>query len=133
MKLFTLGLLGGLLFAQSGRQVVLTWNASTSPGVTYNVYRAAGTCQAPFSKISTAPVTALTYTDTNVAVGTYCYQVTAAAAGLESVPSNNSEAPVPPYPPSGLTISVQVAVNVQVNGIEIAKQQQVMMAPVRVN
>lgn len=125
MKLALLLFAGLSLYAQTGRQVVLNWTASTTPGVSYNVYRGTGSCvpTLAFTKLNANPVTAVTYTDNNVAIGTYCYHVTAELAGLESVPSNSVGAPVPPLAPSGLTVNVTVAVNVTVNGVEVAQSK----------
>jgi len=82
------------------RTVQITWQASSSaagnPSLTYNVYRAP-TCAGQFSKLNGAGVSATTYVDTTVAVGaTYCYEVTAVLNGLESAPSNQAVAAVPP-------------------------------------
>lgn len=73
--------------------VVLTWVASNSPGVSlYNVYR--GTSSGgPYTKINS--VTGLTYTDPNLGVGTYYYVVTAVANNLESNYSNQATLVVP--------------------------------------
>lgn len=101
--------------------VHLTWAASTTPSVTYNVYRAAGACggTAAFAKINAAPVAALAYDDLNIADGVYCYHVTSYLASTtppESGPSNQAEATVqPPSPPSGLTVS-PAAVTTTVGG-----------------
>jgi fibronectin type 3 domain-containing protein len=86
--------------AFSQRTVEIAWQASPSaagnPSLTYNVYRAS-TCAGQFSKVNASAVAATTYLDTTVAAGaTYCYQVTAVLNGLESVPSNQAVAAVPP-------------------------------------
>jgi fibronectin type 3 domain-containing protein len=48
---------------------------------------------------NTSPVTNTTYLDSPVATGaTYCYEVTAVLGGLESTPSNQAIAAVPPSP-----------------------------------
>lgn len=92
--------------------VSLSW-ADPDPGVTFNVYRRVtappGTPDAPFIKVNAAPVTALSFVDTNVAAGTYTYYVTAVLASVESAKSNEATAIVPPAPvvpnaPSGLKI-----------------------------
>lgn len=46
--------------------VTLRWTASTTPNVTYNVYRSTKTT-GPYTKLNTAPVTALTFVDPFVA------------------------------------------------------------------
>lgn len=81
---------------QSVHSVALTWNASTSPVSTYNVYRSTvnGT---GYIKISSTPGTVFSYTDTTVANGTTYYYVTTAvdASGTESVYSNQASAAIP--------------------------------------
>lgn len=85
--------------------VSLSWTASTSTVVGYNVYRGT-TTGGPYTKISPAIVTGLTYNDFTVSASTtYFYAVTAVdASGFESVNSNEATAAVPgnPLPPSGL-------------------------------
>jgi hypothetical protein len=90
----------GALPAHSQYAVRLAWTASASasanPSLTYNVYRAA-TCAGQFSRINATPVAGPLYLDTSVASGAaYCYQVTSVLAGLESTPSNQALAAVPP-------------------------------------
>lgn len=114
----------GALCAQN-RSVDLSWTASVTPGVTYNVYRAPAACSplpTNFVKQNAAPIATTSFSNTGVPTGTYCYYVTAAAAGLESGPSNNAGAAVGPIAPTGLTVTVQVAVNVTVNGVQVASQ-----------
>lgn len=89
--------------------VVLTWADTTNPvGTTYNVYRAASVCSGTpaFTRIAAA-VPVKNYTDTTVQPGNYCYRVTSVLNGIESPPSNNAPAPVPPFVPSGLSVTVQ--------------------------
>ncbi len=66
---------------QEGRpghhSVTLTWAASTTPVVGYNVYRAT-TPNGPSSKLNSEPIMTTHYTDTSVEAGhTYTYHVTA--------------------------------------------------------
>lgn len=77
-------------------QATLNWNASTTPAVTYNVYRRAQSA-GPYSKINSAAVDATSYVDTAVAGGqTYYYVVTAVSSGgLESNYSNEAAAVIP--------------------------------------
>lgn len=76
----------------------LSWTASTTPNVTYNVYRAAASTGPFTTPVNSAPITGLTYVDTTVQAGqTYYYVVTAVAAGVESAPSSP---PVPATIPS---------------------------------
>lgn len=78
----------------------LSWAASSdaaaNPSLTYNVYRAS-TCSGRFSIINAAPITSTSYVDTTSGAGaSYCYQVTAVLAGVESVASNQAITTVPP-------------------------------------
>jgi fibronectin type 3 domain-containing protein len=84
--------------------VVLTWNQSTTAGVTANcVYRgtSSGQYKIPALFCSTAPITS--YTDLSVQRGTtYFYAVTAQVGPTESGYSNEVSAmPIPVNPPSG--------------------------------
>ncbi len=88
---------GGTCVTGSGtiaHSVTLNWVASTTPGVTYNVYRrsTSGTYSSPLaSSISTT-----SYTDSTVQSGqTYYYVVTAANSGGESARSNEAPAAIP--------------------------------------
>lgn len=95
------------LFAQ-GRSVKLDWTDNSNPaGTTYNIKRAVGLCSGTpnFSNVASG-VTVKTYTDANVAVGNYCYVVTASFSGLESAPSNSAGAGVLPVPPTLGNITV---------------------------
>ncbi len=77
----------------------LNWTASTTPNVTYNVYRAT-TAAGPFTTpLNSSPITATTFTDTAVSAGqTYYYVARAVAAnGTES---DNSGPPVQATIPS---------------------------------
>jgi fibronectin type 3 domain-containing protein len=76
--------------------VVLTWNASPTGGVTYNVFRGISSGSEGASAINPSPITALTYTDTNVSAGAnYYYTVKALDSGGTSAPSNEAPADVP--------------------------------------
>jgi len=86
--------------------VDLKWEDNVNAaGTTYSVYRSTSPCSSAvaFVKIITS-ISAKTYTNLNVAAGTYCYAVTASRAGVESVYSNKAEikietATLPPTPP----------------------------------
>lgn len=82
---------------QVGHTVILTWVASSSPGVVgYNVYR--GTVNGgPYAKITAQPVNALDYSDIAIQSGkTYYYVVTSIdTSNVESVNSNQTSAAVP--------------------------------------
>jgi hypothetical protein len=76
--------------------VSLSWNASTSTVVGYNVYR--GTQNGgPYIAINTAPAAGTSYIDNSVTAGqTYYYVVTAVdGGGSESVYSNQAPAAIP--------------------------------------
>lgn len=77
--------------------VTLSWSASTSSNVTgYNIYRGT-TSGGPYTKITSSPVAALTYTDNTVLGGTTYYYVGTAvnSSNLESVYSTQTQAVVP--------------------------------------
>lgn len=77
---------GGML-AQAPHSVDLTWTASSTPGVTYSVWRKTKTT--PFVKVNLSPVTVLKFTDTMVVSGqTYYYSVSADLNGRSSNKSN---------------------------------------------
>ena len=105
----------------NARTVTVNWTASLTPGVTYNVYRAAASCTATgtFIKLTPSPINALTYNDLNVPTGTYCYYATsylASATPPESVASNKAEAVVTdtqPSPPTQLNVT-PAAVTMQI-------------------
>jgi hypothetical protein len=89
--------------------VKLSWVDALNPsGTTYTVYRAPGLCSGTpvFAKLATG-VAVLTFTDSTVTPGNFCYQVTATVGGVESAPSNSVLAPVPAFAPSALTFTVQ--------------------------
>jgi hypothetical protein len=77
------------------RTVSLTWRASTSSNVTgYHVYRAT-TSGGPYTKVNSAPVTGLSYTDTVQGGHTYYYVATTVDTNGESPYSNQVQAIVP--------------------------------------
>jgi hypothetical protein len=89
--------LSGTGVASSSHSVTLTWNASTTSGVTgYRAYR--GTSSAgPYSALNSSPNPQLKYVDSTVQAGTtYYYAVTAVRSdGTESVYSNAVSAAIP--------------------------------------
>ena len=102
------------LFSQTtSHSATLSWVDGVNPsGTTYNVYRAGGTCVGTptFTKITTTPLTVLTYVDTNVTSNTnYCYTVKATLNGIESSNSNLISAAIPldVYAPTKLTATVK--------------------------
>ena len=108
--IFTAVLLALSVVSQAAvRSVVLNWVDTQNPtGTTYNVKRGNGPCAStPTMNNITTGVTTLTYTDTPVPPGKYCYVVTANYNSMESDPSNTAEAQVKPFPPNSFTITVQ--------------------------
>ena len=83
--------------AQGGQHsVTLTWNASSSSVLGYNIYRS-GASSGPFSRINASLDTLSSYTDTNVQAGqTYYYEVTSVdSTNTESGYSNQVSAVIP--------------------------------------
>lgn len=103
----------------AAHQAMLTWIASTSPNVTYNVYRIQcttaqdnklsvkhnATCTGTQTKIS-ANLNALLFVDLSVQPGTsYEYFVTAVdSMGNESSSSNTEIGTIAPFAPTNVTI-----------------------------
>lgn len=97
---------------RSGKTVAVTWTASVTPGVSYNVYRANHGCSdsSGFNKLNSVLITTTNYDDLNVAAGTYCYYATSylqSADPSESEPSNKAEVIIQtqPVPPTNLTVT----------------------------
>ena len=98
----TTATLTGTGAAASTHTVSLSWDASSSPNILgYNVYRAAyATSCGSFSKINTALVTGMLYTDSAVVNGkSYCYASTA-------VNTSNEESAY-----SDIVLNVQIPAN----------------------
>ena len=93
--------------------VLLTWTASTTSGVSYNIYRGT-TSGGPYTPVNTSAITATNYVDTTAAVSTtYYYVATAVLGSQESAYSNQASITTPatfpanPAAPSGLTPTAQ--------------------------
>jgi hypothetical protein len=96
------------LQAQSTHSVSLSWTASTDfvSGDSYNVYR--GTVSGgPYTKVNTAAITADTFTDSSVSVGTYYYVATHVSGTAESAFSNEAKAVLLPRAPTTLVATPQ--------------------------
>lgn len=80
-----------------GHSVALSWNASTSAVVGYNVYRWTGTQTGQPTIVNLSLVTATSFTDFTVASGqTYIYATTAIdSSGVESAFSNTATVSIP--------------------------------------
>jgi len=88
--------LTGTGVAQTSYSVYLSWNASTSDAVGYNVFRG-NALGGPYQQINTALDASTNYTDSTVAAGTAYYYVTTSvnAQGQESAYSSPVEAVIP--------------------------------------
>jgi len=76
--------------------VLLQWTASTTAGVTYNVFRGTTMGGEGTNPINLSPVSTTSYTDTNVTSGlSYFYTVKAVDSGGSSAPSNEAQANIP--------------------------------------
>ncbi len=101
MLLWTIGLIGcgggpsGPSLTSTTHDVVLTWNASSSAVVRYNVYRS--TAGHAYTLLNSVSSSTTTYSDSDVSAGaTYTYRVTAVdSAGLESAPTHSVTVVVP--------------------------------------
>ena len=78
--------------------VSLNWTASTTSGVTYNVYRATTSGGYNYSTpLNPGPISGTSFTDCNVALGqTYYYVIKASAGGNESVATTEIQVTIPP-------------------------------------
>jgi len=109
--------------APATASIVLTWGASTTPGMNYNVYRESqpGACIANATGVCTlvnaTQITALTFTDTPAAGSNYWYIVRAVVPGGAAhapgvTESNNSNEVAAflavPNPPTNLTCTFTV-------------------------
>jgi hypothetical protein len=82
--------------AQTAHSVILSWTASTSAVVGYNVYRST-VGGSHYVRLNSSLVTTLTHSDTTVQNGTTYYYVTTAvdSSGDESTNSNEATAVIP--------------------------------------
>lgn len=104
------------LLSQTTRTLVLNWTASTTPNVTYNVFRGA-TSAGPFTQLNSVGISGLSFSD-NITVGqTYTYYVVAYAGPCSltgvvtcgsSVPSNGISVTVPPAPAAVTAITITI-------------------------
>jgi hypothetical protein len=78
--------------------VILSWSASPSSGILgYNVYRGTASGGEGSTPLNSTPISGTTYVDANVTAGTtYYYFLTSLSSnGVQSSPSNETEARVP--------------------------------------
>ena|SRR5215472_4266326 len=110
-----LGLFTGRLNAQT-HKATLTWtlspddtpmNCSTAGICSQTVYRASGSCgiASNFIVLATLDQLAITYVDTTIIPGTWCYGVSFSEGGLESVKATVTVS-LPPTSPTNLSIQV---------------------------
>jgi hypothetical protein len=103
------------------QQLTIAWTASTSPSVTYNVYRTTNPAVGSYTRANPSPLGGTSYVDTGLTNATtyYYYVVATNALNFDSRWSNfNSDCPVsgpdcvratpinpnPPASPNGLTV-----------------------------
>jgi hypothetical protein len=91
--------------------VCLKWTASTTPGATYNIYRATTSGAENYgTPLNSSPISGTSFYDSTVAVGTtYFYTaVSVGTGGVLSQPSAevSAQIPVPPSAPTALTPSI---------------------------
>jgi fibronectin type 3 domain-containing protein len=91
--------------------VCITWTASTTPGVTYNVYRASSAGGENYATpLNSSPLAVLFFHDVTVAIGS-TYYYTAVAVGTGGVlsapsPEVSAQVPVPPNSPTAPAASI---------------------------
>lgn len=105
MKKLFLFLIAYIATAQTGIiQVTLNWDdARNPPGTMYNVKRFSGPCTGtPLYTIIAPKVASLTYVDTTVTIGTYCYVISATNGTVESGNSLPVTAIIPIFTPTNL-------------------------------
>jgi hypothetical protein len=84
------------MLLQKSHPVKLTWHASTTPGVTYNIYRVNNRTGVT-DQVNHTPIPGLSYTDDTAVNGeNYTYYATAVAGTSESARSNPAPANIPP-------------------------------------
>jgi hypothetical protein len=88
--------LGGACSAGNPHTVTLNWTASTTPNVSYNIYRST-TAGGPYTKVGSVGVGVVSYIDsTSLAGQTYFYIARAVdSTNSESVDSNQAQASIP--------------------------------------
>ncbi len=84
-----------LLLFKPSHSVKLTWTASATPSVSYNIYRVTESTGKE-DKLNGDPITELTFTDPHPVNGErYTYYATAVAGAAESARSNPAKAVIP--------------------------------------
>jgi hypothetical protein len=88
--------LGGTCALGGHHSVTLNWTLSTTPNVSYVVYRSAAS-GGPYTKLASTALNTASYVDNGIAAGQTYYYVTTAVdgSGNESVVSNEASAVIP--------------------------------------
>jgi fibronectin type 3 domain-containing protein len=82
--------------AASSHSVQLSWTASSTSGVSYDVFRATTSGGYGSTPLNPSPIAGTTFTDTTVLPGqTYFYVATAVDSGESSVDSNEVSVTIP--------------------------------------
>lgn len=120
VRIITLAVVAALsAFAQT-KNIKLDWQSNNPVGTLHKVEQSNSAC-ATASNWTTlvSNITAKTYTVLNVAPGVYCFRVSAGNGSIFSIPSVGAAATVDYNQPTGLTVTIEVAVNVTVNGDKV--------------
>ncbi len=87
----------GATFSALFHPVALSWRPSDVANATYHIYRADGPCAAIESyRTKIGSTEGLSYTDSSIKFGTFCYTVRASLNGRESADSNPVEVHIRP-------------------------------------
>lgn len=90
--------LTGVCTPAGSHTVSLNWTASTTPGISYNLYRSV-VAGGPYSKLNPSALSSTSYVDSTVLAGQTYYYVTTAVDANNNESSNSNEASaVVPYP-----------------------------------
>lgn len=98
----------------TGHSAVFTWVAPADVVATssYDLFRTNAVCPVTglgtltFTKVNTAAITGLTYTDATITVGNWCYYMQQNQNGATSVPSNTTGGQARPN-----TVTIQLVIN----------------------
>ena len=115
LMVFVLSLAFSIAASAAPHSVTLGWTKSVddtgASGQGYTIWRQSGTCPASvtttagFTALNASLVTGITFTDSTVVPGTYCYIGTFTEAGATSLPSNTAGAVILPLAPTNVTVT----------------------------
>lgn len=108
MRFIGLFLLAFLLSPQV-LAVKISWTASSTPGVSYNVYHTGSNVP-----LNSVPIDGLSYIDSGLDVGRYTYFVRATKYGFESPDSMTAEWLELPKPPETVVVEQEEGANINV-------------------